>query len=995
MAQVIKRLDYSRRGLADAALDAGALEGQLRRWVKGEVRFDNGSRALYATDGSNYRQVPIGVVIPKDSEDVMQVIAACREAGAPLLGRGGGTSLAGQCCNVAVVLDFSKYMHDVIDINPDKKLARVQPGAVLDRVNVDAGKHNLVFAPDPATHDHCTVGGMIGNNSCGIHSVMAGRVADNVEELEIVTYDGVHMKVGATREDEVESIISEGGRRAEIYRRLRDLRDRYAEEIRARFPSIPRRVSGFNLDELLPEKGFNVARALVGTESTCAITLEAMLNLVHSPPARSLLVLGFEDVYSAADHVTDIMSAHPTGLEGIDDRLVEDLKKKQLHTEDLEYLPDGNGWLLVEFGGETRNESDERAREIMKMMRKHAVDMKLYDDERREQRVWEIRESGLGATAFIPGEDPTWEGWEDSAVPPEAMGDYLRSLRKLYDRYEYLGSFYGHFGEGCLHTRINFDLRTGPGIEKFRSFLNDAADLCLSFGGSLSGEHGDGQARAEMLDKMFGGDLVDAFREFKSIWDPSGHMNPGKVVDPYRITENLRLGTDFNPPVPDTHFTFTHEGGSFVDAAMRCVGVGACRREGGGTMCPSYMVTREEMHSTRGRARLLFEMLQGDPLEKGWREDAVHEALELCLACKGCKSDCPVEVDMATYKSEFYSHYYKRRLRPRAAYSMGLIHRWARVASRIPRIANFLTHAPLLGSTLKKLGGIATQREAPVFADEPFTSWFAGRDVGNPDADRVILWPDTFNNYFHPEVVKAAVEVLEHIGYRVEIPDRRLCCGRPLYDYGMLPTAKRLLHKTLEALRDDIRSGTPIIGLEPSCVAVFRDELPNLFPKDEDANRLQQRFLTFAEFLDEAGWEPPRLERNVIVHVHCHHGAIMGFDPDKKLLDKMDARYEVIDSGCCGLAGSFGFEAGDKYEVSVRAGERVLLPSVRTAADRTIVMTDGFSCNTQIEQLTDRRALHLAQVVQMALRDGPEGATSARPEDDYPDRLARGVSSLT
>jgi FAD/FMN-containing dehydrogenase/Fe-S oxidoreductase len=987
---MIKRLDYTHRGLAEAELDADALEGQLKRWVKGEVRFDNGSRALYATDGSNYRQVPIGVVIPKDAEDVMQAMAACREAGAPLLGRGGGTSLAGQCCNVAVVLDFSKYMHEVIDINPDKRVARVQPGAVLDRLNVGAGKHDLVFAPDPATHDHCTLGGMIGNNSCGIHSIMAGRVADNVEDLEIVTYDGLYMKVGATGEDELKSILSEGGRRAEIYRRLLGLRDRYADEIRARFPDIPRRVSGFNLDELLPEKGFNLARALVGTESSCAITIEATLNLVHSPPARSLLVLGFEDVYSAADHVTEIMTAQPIGLEGIDDRLVEDLKKKGLHTSDLEYLPDGNGWLLVEFGGEARDESDDRAREVMKMMREHAVDMKLYDDEQREQRVWEIRESGLGATAFIPDADPTWEGWEDSAVPPEAMGDYLRALRKLYDRYEYFGSFYGHFGEGCLHTRINFDLRTAPGIEKFRSFLNDAADLCLSFGGSLSGEHGDGQSRAEMLEKMFGTALVDAFREFKSIWDPAGRMNPGKVVDPYRITENLRLGTDFNPPVPETHFAFTHEGGSFVDAAMRCVGVGACRREGGGTMCPSYMVTREEMHSTRGRARLLFEMLQGPPLEDGWREDPVHDALELCLACKGCKSDCPVDVDMATYKSEFYSHYYKRRLRPRAAYSMGLIHLWARVASRIPRIANFLTHAPLLGSTLKKLGGIATQREAPVFADESFTSWFAGREAGNSDADRVILWPDTFNNYFHPEVAKAAVEVLEHIGYRVEVPNRRLCCGRPLYDYGMLPTAKRLLHETLEALRDDIRRGTPIVGLEPSCVAVFRDELTNLFPKDEDANRLQQRFFTFAEFLDQTGWEPPRLERNVIVHGHCHHAAIMGLDPDRKLLDRMNARYEMLDSGCCGLAGSFGFEAGDKYEVSVKAGERALLPSVRAAGDRTIVMTDGFSCKTQIDELTDRRALHLAQVVQMALRDGPGGADSDRPEDDYPDRRARG-----
>jgi FAD/FMN-containing dehydrogenase len=532
------------------SVNGKSLADALQAKIKGEVRFDNGSRALYATDGSNYRQPPIGVVIPKDAEDVVQTVVVCRQYGAPVLPRGCGTSLAGQCCNVAVILDMPKYMNQIIDLDPETRRARVQPGVVLDNLRDAAERHNLTFAPDPSTHSHNTLGGMIGNNSCGVHSVMGGRTADNIEEMDVRTHDGLRLRVGRTSEEELERIIQQGGRRGEIYARLKSLRDRYADLVRQRYPQIPRRVSGYNLDELLPENGFHMARALVGTEGTCVTVLEATTRLVYSPPARSLLVLGYPDVYTAGDHVPEIMAHQPVGLEGIDDLLIVYMKKSGLHPEDIQLVPEGGGWLLVEFGGETKEEADERAHKLMEDLKKSsgAPSMRLYDKVEEETKIWEIRKSGLGATAFVPEMNDTWPGWEDSAVPPDRLGDYLRDLRGLFKKYSYECSLYGHFGQGCVHTRIDFDLVTAEGIEKYRSFINGASDLVLKYGGSFSGEHGDGQSRGELLPKMYGEELVQAFREFKSIWDPEGKMNPGKVVEPYRIDENLRLGPNYNPP---------------------------------------------------------------------------------------------------------------------------------------------------------------------------------------------------------------------------------------------------------------------------------------------------------------------------------------------------------------------------------------------------------------------------------------------------------------
>ena len=928
-------------------VDAHGLEKRLKARLEGEVRFDDGSRALYATDGSNYRQVPIGVVVPRTIEDLIETVKAAREYGAPIVARGGGTSLAGQCCNVAIVIDCSKYLNRILQIDYDRKFAWVEPGVVLDDLRNLAEKRHLTFAPDPSTHNHCTLGGMIGNNSCGVHSVMGGKTEENIEELDVLLYDGTRLRVG------------KGGGEHGIYRKLSNLRDRYAEQIRSRFPKIPRRVSGYNLPELLPENGFHVARALVGTEGTCALILGAKVRLVHSPPHRSLLVLGYDSVYESADHIPEVMESGPTGCEGIDDKLVEEMKAKGIHPDDVTLLPEGKGWLLVEFGGDTKQESDAKAHKLMERLR-GKCSMKLFDSKEEEEQLWKVRESGLGATARTEQGVENWEGWEDSAVPPENLGRYLRELRKLYDRYHYDGALYGHFGQGCVHTRINFDLRDAEGIRKFRRFLQDAAKLVVSLGGSISGEHGDGQSKAELLPIMYGEDLIHAFAEFKSIWDPDWKMNPGKVVRPYRADENLRIGAHYRPPDPRTHFAWPDDNFSFAKATVRCVGIGECRKEEKGTMCPSYMVTREEMHSTRGRAHLLFEMLQGSPLDKGWRSPAVKEALDLCLACKGCKGECPVNVDMATYKAEFLAHHYKGRLRPRPAYAMGLIHWAARVASRMPRVANFA------GALLKPLAGISRYRKLPKFAPETFRAWFSRRPRVNAGAERVILWADTFNNFFHPDVCKAAVEVLEDAGFEVVVQEEKLCCGRPLYDYGMLDLARSKLRQILDGLRDEIERGTPVVGLEPSCVSVFRDELCGLFPHDADAQRLKKQTLLLSEFLLQKGWKPPPLNRKAIVHGHCHHKAVLGWQKEVELLKQVLPEHEVVDSGCCGMAGSFGYEA-DKYDVSMAVGERRLLPKVREASRETLIVSDGFSCHGQIET-TGRQATHIAQVLQMAIR---------------------------
>jgi FAD/FMN-containing dehydrogenase/Fe-S oxidoreductase len=961
-------------------IDTSRLRTALTEQVDGEVRFDPGSRAAYAHDGSNYRQVPIGVVVPRSIDAAVTAIAVCRDAGAPVLSRGGGTSLAGQCCNEAVVIDWTKYCHRLVSVDPDAKAAIVEPGAALDKVNDQLVDHRLMVGPRPSTHVSCTIGGMIGNNSCGSTAQAYGKMADSVQRLEILTYDGLRMWVGETSDEEYQRILAAGGRRAELYQRLREIRDTYLSQIRTGYPKIPRRVSGYNLDHLLPENGFHVARALVGSESTLVTVLQAEIGLVDIPRCRSLVVFGYPDIADAGDLVPLVVKHSPLAVEGLDDTLISLEREEHLAGDALDKLPEGAGWLMIQFGGDTKEEAEARAHALIAEAQSagdHPQPHVAYlEDPAVEDKLWNVREAGLGATAYPPGKHETHEGWEDAAVPPDRLGDYLRDFRDLLHRFGYEpASLYGHFGQGCVHTRIPFELRTDDGVAKYRSFVENAADLVVSYGGSLSGEHGDGQSRGELLPKMFGPELMHAFGELKAAFDPSNRMNPGKVVDPYRLDENLTLRGWF-PREPRTFFHYPQDGYKFSAAASRCVGVGKCRGDEGGVMCPSYRVTREEEHSTRGRARLLMEMVRGEVITSGWHSSEVRDALDLCLACKGCRKDCPVDVDMATYKAEFLAHHYSGRLRPAAHYSMGWLPVLALLAAGAPGLVNAAGRAPGLSRLLKLAGGIDAQRELPQFARQRFARWYARRGrrrSGQP----VILWPDTFTNNFHPDVGRAAVAVLEDAGYSVTVPAKPLCCGLTWISTGQLGVASHVLRRTIAALRPALTAGQRVVVLEPSCAAVFRSDAAELLGSD-DARLLARQTTTLAELLTQAGWRPPpgregAAPRTAIAQVHCHQHAIMGFGTDADLLAACGVDVEVLDSGCCGLAGNFGFERGH-YDVSVACAEHGLFPAIRKAGADTAVLADGFSCRTQIEAGDlGREGMHLAQLLAAMLPGGQDG----------------------
>ena len=916
--------------------------------LAGEVRFDNGARAAYASDASNYRQVPVGVVLPSSVEDIVATLALCRQHGAAILPRGAGTSMCGQSVNAAVIVDCSKYLDRVLHIEPGAGVARVEPGVVCDTLREAAEAHGLTFAPDPATHSRCTLGGMIGNNSCGPHSVMAGKTVENISRLEVLTYDGARFWCGPTSEESFRRIVSSGGRQAEIYAGMRRIAQRYGELIRSRFPRIRRRVSGYNLDELLPENGFNVARALVGSEGTCAFTVQAEARLVKSPPERVLVVRGFPDIFAAGDAVPEILAAGPLACEGLDERIIGGLRERGLRLEDIALLPPGNGWLMVEFGGDSVEEALHKASRISGT---------LIADKAMMTRLWTIRETGASATALNlagRGPDPI-VGWEDAAVDPMRLGDYLREFRALVGRFGYRTSIYGHFGDGCVHARIDFELRTPEGVAHWRKFLHEAALLVVKYGGSLSGEHGDGHARAEFLPLMFGEELMQAFREFKALWDPQNRMNPGKIVDAegkvLRVDEHLRLGPQYKPVTLKTKLSFESEvGDGFARAVGHCVGMGKCRASKGGTMCPSYRGTREERYSTRGRARLLGEMLRGELITDGWRSEEVKDALEWCLGCKGCRSDCPTHTDMAAYKAEFMSHYYEGRRRPRQAWSMGRVGEWAPLAARLPGLVNFLS-----GKT-KTLAGVAPQRTLPQFARKTFRSQFQFRGKGEP----VVLFDDTFNNHFRPRTAAAAQKVLERAGCAVELPPAHLCCGRPYYDFGMLERAKAALGRVLEALWPQLERGLPIVVLEPGCLSVFRDELQQLFPRDVRAARLAGSVTSLSELLLKREFEVERKER-VLMHAHCHQKSLWGTAADLRILELAGCDVMAPDSGCCGMAGSFGYRP-EFYETSRRIASLALLPALERARER-IVVASGFSCREQIEALAARPTLHLAELL--------------------------------
>ncbi|MEU6575551.1 FAD-binding and (Fe-S)-binding domain-containing protein [Streptomyces sp. NPDC046805] len=981
------------------------LEAELRAAVRGGVRFDVTSRALVTMDASNYRRVPTGVVAPRDADDAAAVLAVCRARGVPVVARGGGTSIAGQATGTGVVLDFTRHMNRVLEIDPGTRTAVVQPGLVLDRLQEAAAPHGLRFGPDPSTHSRCTLGGMIGNNACGSHSVAWGTTADNVRELEVLTARGQRLRPGRDWAGAPEG--------------LRALAEGELARLRTGFPELPRRISGYALDALLPEKGADVARSFCGSEGTLGVLTEAVVRLVEAPRARALAVLAYATESAAADAAAGLLPYGPLTVEGMAADLVPSTAG----------LPRGGAWLFVETGGETTGEARARAERIVRAA--DVVDSLVVTDDSAQRALWRVREDASGTATRMPDGTEAWPGWEDCAVPPARLGGYLRDFRALLTSHGLRGTPYGHFGDGCVHVRIDFDLLTGPGIARFRRFSQELAELVVSHGGSLSGEHGDGQARAELLPTMYGAETVRLFERAKAVWDPDDLLNPGMLVRPAPLDTNLRFSVLPRGPV-DVAFGYPADGGDFSAAVRRCVGVAKCRTTtaaGSSVMCPSFRATGEEEHSTRGRARLLHEMLAGEVVTDGWRSTEVRDALDLCLSCKACRSDCPVEVDMATYKAEFLHHHYAGRRRPAAHYAMGLLPVWLRWVTRThtARPVNALASVRPLARAAKRLGGIAPERELPRVAVETFSRWWGRRlraRVGDLSAAEragerwgrterrprklVLLWPDTFTEYLSPSVGRAAVRVLEAAGLavvptprvrvRVERSARgevrsvgtnlwfgrrdRVCCGLTYVSTGQLDRARAVMRRTLDLMEPYLlpelgEDAPPVVVLEPSCAAALRTDLPELLHDDPRAARLASAVVTFAEALQRYApdWSPPAVNRPVTGQTHCHQHAVLGDAPDRGLREAAGLTGE-LSGGCCGLAGNFGFEKGH-FEVSRACAEEQLLPSVREAPEGAVVLADGFSCRTQLEQLGGVRGRHVAEVLAEALE--PEGLEAEGP----------------
>ncbi|TCO19607.1 FAD/FMN-containing dehydrogenase [Kribbella steppae] len=935
-----------------------SIAARLRAAGLRDVRDDNTARAAYSSDASLYRVVPEAVACPSSAAEVALALGAARELGVPVTARGAGTSVAGNAIGPGLVLDLSRHLGRILELDPAAGLARVQPGVVLADLQRAAAVHGLRFGPDPSTHSRCTIGGMVGNDACGSRALGYGRTADNVAALRLVTGagddlftsrgDGSHHTDGfADGIAGLRSVVSDG-----------------LATLRTEFGRFGRQVSGYALHNLLPENGFDLTRALVGSEGTLGVLTEITVRLVAEPAERVLVALGFDDIVAAAEATPTVLKYSPTACEGIDARIVEVVRRRR-GAAAVPELPRGAAWLLVELPGDSKVEVLDRARDLAMCV--DALEARVIDNVRESAALWRIREDGAGLAGRAPSGAPAWSGWEDAAVPPAALGEYLREFEELVSRSGLTHMPFGHFGDGCVHTRLDFALRAEHGADRMREFLVEAAGLVVRHGGSLSGEHGDGRARSELLPIMYSSDALRIMAAVKHVFDPDGVLNPGVLVEPAPLESALRI-TSSLPLLQQVGFAYAEDGGDFSEAVHRCTGVGKCRVTAGsaGTvMCPSYVATREEKDSTRGRARVLQEMVNGE-LVDGWRSPAVHDALDLCLSCKGCATDCPTGVDMATWKSEVLHQTYRRRLRPLTHYSLGRLPQWARMASRAPAVANRLSRVPALRRLLFAVAGIDPHRSAPSFPAETFRSWFQNRAGANGgEAAEVLLYVDSFTDLFTPEVGKAMVTVLEAAGYRVGLTPREACCGLTWISTGQLDHAKRSLERTIDSL-SRTSGALPIVGIEPSCTAALRHDAVRLVPGDA-TRQVVGRIVTLAELLAEhPTWTPPDLsDLRVVAQPHCHHHAVMGWDADAALLARAGAHVDRV-GGCCGLAGNFGMERGH-YDVSVAVAEQQLLPAIARSEQDAVVLADGFSCRTQVNDLAHRPALHLAQLIAQRL----------------------------
>lgn len=952
---------------------------QLTRMLQGECDFSAAGVALYTTDASNYRQVPLGVVYPHTVDDLVNTATLCKTFSLPVLLRGGGTSQNGQGVNEAVVVDCSRYLTRVLDIDVENQTALVDPGVICDALKQHAEVHGLTFGPDPGTHSRCTLGGMIGNNSCGPHSMLAGKTVENVLQLEILTSDGARFWVGPTSDQELEKIVAGTDRRAAIYRELVSIRDEYQQLIRQRYPNIKRRVSGYNLDQLLPENGFNVARALVGSEGTCVTVLQARVKLIEKPLHTRLIVLGFEDIYTAGDSVAEILPFAPIAMEGLDWGIIGGLKERNLKQAEIALLPEGQAWLMVELSGNSAENLTQLCHQFETAMglSKKVKSVLSVVDAANTAAIWSIREQGASATAMsihVDDPDPV-VGWEDTAVDPLQLGDYLREFSALIQRYGYTSSLYGHFGDGCIHARITFDTRSAEGISQWRKFSVEIAELVVQFGGSLSGEHGDGQAKGEFLPVMFGPELMYAFRRFKQIWDPEQRMNPGKLIDAYKMDENLRYGADYKLPETTTILHFKDDVGGFSRATERCIGMGKCRAQSG-AMCPSYQATQEEKYSTRGRAHLLHEMVRGEVIKDGWDNKAIVDSFEHCLSCKACKTECPTQVDIATYKAEFLAAHYAHKRRPLNHYPLAYIGNLLPKISRFSRVFNRL-QAGITGQLAQKFLGLSDAKGLPKLASQSFTSWVkkhAHRQdqqfhwFGAQDQPTVVLWADSVNNHYRPALLQSAVNVLLKSGHQVAVAKQHFCCGRPLYEYGFLAQALKQLTVILESFHCKLPAGCSVIVLEPSCLSVFKDELLSAFPEDTRALDLRKRAKTLTRFLSESSVTLAKQLNSGILHLHCHDKSLGISSHEREWMLRCFKDLQEPESGCCGMAGTYGLKKQTRA-IGQRLYERRLKPAIDNAANNAVVVANGFSCYEQMmDGQSDRWVLHPVEIIEKCLQ---------------------------
>ncbi|WP_237111692.1 FAD-binding and (Fe-S)-binding domain-containing protein [Nocardioides sp. WS12] len=928
-----------------------------------DVTDDAAVLAAYSSDASLYRVLPAAVVFPHSAEDVRAALAAGRALGLPVTCRGAGTSVAGNAIGRGLVIDFSRHMNQVISIDPVAETAVVQPGVIQAALQKAAAPHGLRFGPDPSTSSRCTIGGMIGNDACGARSLAYGRTSHNVVGLRALLADGSDLVTGYAESGTPESTGSV----------LEDLRAVIAGDLataRTEFGTFGRHVSGIAVDRLVPENGFDVTRALVGSEGTLAVITEATVRLVRTPAARSLVVLGFADFPTAGFATPAVLDFKPSACEGLDRRIVDVIIERR-GPDAVPALPAGDAWMFIEISGDSPDDVRRQAGRLAEAGL--GLSALVVEDGAEIERLWQIRADGAGLAGRAPSGLPAWAGWEDTAVPPEHLGTYLTGFEALLERHHLTAMPFGHFGEGCIHVRMDFPFGDPDGPERYRAFIEEAADLVASLGGSLSGEHGDGRARSEWLPKMYSPAAIALMGAVKHAFDPTTLLNPGILVDPVSSTADLRYSSSARL-TKGLALAYASDGGDFGQAVHRCTGVGKCRADNsgsGGVMCPSYQATKEEIHSTRGRARLLQEIVNGES-DISWSSPAVHEALDLCLSCKGCASDCPTGTDMASYKAEVLHQTYKRKLRPRTHYSVGWLPRWAKAGSATPGLANKMMSWSAVRIPALKAAGVDTRRQMPAFAQHTFRKTFrrsfgaSGTSAATSGGNPVVVFVDSFTNHFAPQVADATVAVLRSAGFEPRITRHQECCGLPWISTGQLDGAAKRLRSMVDALAADALAGVPIVGIEPSCTAVLRHELTELVPGAEAA-AVSKATVTLAEFLaKEPDWTPPDLSGvSVVAQPHCHHHAIMGWSTDRALLEKAGATVEAV-AGCCGMAGNFGVEKGH-YEVSVAIAEANLLPAVRRPADAArerVVLADGFSCRTQLDELAPEAApLHLAELL--------------------------------